>query len=84
MHSIVSQGINLALLGMGTVFVFLTLLIFATHLMSYLLNRFLIPDADLNISSESKSTSTKTPEHTVAIITAAIQEHRRIESQRRG
>jgi oxaloacetate decarboxylase gamma subunit len=36
MPPLVSEGLNLALYGMGTVFVFLTLLVLATMLMSRL------------------------------------------------
>lgn len=37
----VSNGLILMLLGMGVVFVFLTLLVFSTKLLSYLVRRFL-------------------------------------------
>jgi len=40
--TLIDQGLNLMLFGMGTVFVFLTILVFATTLMSALVNR-LIP-----------------------------------------
>ncbi len=38
--NIIEQGINLMLYGMGTVFAFLTLLVFATTLMSRITNQF--------------------------------------------
>lgn len=37
--TLIDQGLNLMLFGMGTVFVFLTVLVFATSLMSRLVNR---------------------------------------------
>jgi oxaloacetate decarboxylase gamma subunit len=80
MDSLISQGINLAMFGMGTVFVFLTLLIFATHLMSYLINRFWIENSDSAISStpnELNSPLAGPSRQTVAIITAVVREHRR-------
>ena len=40
MENLVSQGFELAIFGMGTVFVFLTLLILATHFMSLLVQKF--------------------------------------------
>ena len=40
MGNLVSQGFELAIFGMGTVFVFLTLLILATHCMSLLVQKF--------------------------------------------
>ena len=38
--SIVNQGVELMLFGMGTVLVFLTLLVFAIALMSWVLQRY--------------------------------------------
>ncbi|MFT6407460.1 MAG: oxaloacetate decarboxylase gamma subunit [Arenicella sp.] len=38
--SLIDQGLNLMLFGMGTVFIFLTILVFATTLMSALVNHF--------------------------------------------
>lgn len=38
--NLIDQGLNLMLYGMGTVFTFLTLLVFATTLMSSLIKRF--------------------------------------------
>jgi oxaloacetate decarboxylase gamma subunit len=85
MDSLVSQGINLAIFGMGTVFVFLTVLIFATRLMSYLVNRFSIEksDSDSNSPHDLDSRPTEPTAQTIAIITAALQEHRRVVSNRR-
>ena len=39
-QTLIEQGISLMLYGMGTVFVFLTILVFATSLMSKLAARF--------------------------------------------
>jgi oxaloacetate decarboxylase gamma subunit len=80
MDSLISQGINLAMFGMGTVFVFLTLLIFATHLMSYLINRFWIdcPDSDMSSTPNELDLPSAGPsKQTIAIITAALREHQR-------
>lgn len=81
MDSLISQGINLAMFGMGTVFVFLTLLIFATHLMSYLINRFWTesPDSAMSSTPNQLDVSPVGPSRqAIAIITAALREHRRI------
>ncbi|MFT4636555.1 MAG: oxaloacetate decarboxylase gamma subunit [Arenicella sp.] len=48
--SLIDQGLNLMLFGMGTVFVFLTILVFATTLMSTLVNRF---SAEVESGSET-------------------------------
>ena len=40
MHPLIDQGLTLALYGMGTVFVLLTLLVFAIFTMSRLLKKF--------------------------------------------
>ncbi len=65
---LLEQGLELMLAGMGTVFVFLTLLVFATTGMSALVRRFepvTVPDIDGPTEEE------------VAAITAAITLHRR-------
>jgi len=63
---LLTQGVELMLVGMGTVFVFLTLLVGATTLMSRVVMR-LQPEAlDAEAAAEE-----------VAAITAAIARHRR-------
>ncbi len=71
---IVAQGIELMVYGMGTVLVFLTLLVFATTGMSRMVNRYFpepIPAADT-----SGSADTAVDARLVAVISAAIQRHR--------
>lgn len=63
-ESLISQGVTLMLAGMGTVFVFLTALVFAMTLMSSLSKR--LQTAPSGASDEE-----------VAAITAAIRQHRR-------
>lgn len=48
--TLIDQGLNLMLFGMGTVFVFLTILVFATTLMSKVVNR-LAPEAEADSSA---------------------------------
>ena len=62
--SLLDQGVDLMLVGMGTVFVFLTLLVMAMSLMAGIVKR-LSPVAEEGISDEE-----------VAAITAAIAQHR--------
>ncbi len=75
---IITQGLELMLYGMGTVVVFLTLLVLATTLMSRLVTRF-FPEA----AAEEAVTGTVAPaapvaqdSQIVAVIAAAIRKHR--------
>lgn len=63
--SLFNQGLELMLVGMGTVFVFLTLLVIAMTLMAGLIRR-LAPVASDVVTDEE-----------LAAITAAIAEHRK-------
>ena len=62
------QGVELMVAGMGTVFVFLTCLVFATSAMSVLIQRF---------SPESEPDKSAITDEEVAAISAAIRQHRR-------
>lgn len=64
------QGLNLMLIGMGTVFVFLTLLVGATTLMSRLAARLAPVAADAVAEGDVEPA-------VVAAIGAAIAQHRR-------
>ena len=66
MSSLLASGIELMLVGMGTVFFFLTVLVGATTLMSKIVLRF----------APVQKTDEITPEE-VAAITAAIALHRK-------
>lgn len=69
-----ADGLNLMLYGMGTVFVFLTLLVACTSIMSALLTRFYPEPATESAAAKgSGSIDSKT----IAIIEAAIAEHRK-------
>lgn len=63
--SLLAEGISLMLTGMGTVFVFLTVLVIALGLMSRLLGR------------EPAPAAAGPDAETVAVISAAIERHRR-------
>lgn len=63
---LINQGLTLMLVGMGTVFVFLTLLVGATTLMSHLVLRFRPADEAVDAADDD-----------VAAITAAVVAHRR-------
>lgn len=66
--TLVSQGVNLLLYGMGVVFVFLSLLVLATGVMSALVQRF-APNVD---DAEPQALDRR---H-IAAITAALHKHR--------
>jgi len=62
--TLLNQGITLMLVGMGTVFVFLTLLVVMMSVMAQVIKR-VTPSAEEGVSDEE-----------VAAITAAIAQHR--------
>lgn len=64
--TLLDQGLMLMLVGMGTVFVFLTVLVAGMSLMALIVNRFLPSQADMAASDEE-----------IAVITAAIVQHRK-------
>ncbi|MFB0989917.1 MAG: OadG family protein [Porticoccaceae bacterium] len=75
--TLISQGFDLMLFGMGTVFGFLTLLVGITHLMSATVN-YWSPAADVSVAAESQSISlnSKIEPNVVKAIQSAIDQHR--------
>ena len=65
-NSLIKEGLELMLVGMGTVFVFLTLLVMVTTLMSRMVMR-----------RQSKSTASDITDEEIAAITVAVARHRR-------
>lgn len=70
---LVSDGTSLAIVGMGTVFVFLTVLVGVTNLMSWLVGHFVPGPADTDIPTLA---SVDDEAQLVAVISAAIHAHR--------
>ena len=68
LENLMNQGVGLALFGMVTVFSFLTLLILATRLMSFLVSRIDVEQKETFVNKEPLSENR--PQ--VAVITAAI------------
>lgn len=76
--NLIDQGVSLMLYGMGTVFVFLTILVFATSLMSRLVARYSPPTAASTAPTVNKTLPNDgTPSAQVLeAIKQAIAEHR--------
>ena len=68
MENLLNQGVGLALFGMVTVFSFLTLLILATRLMSFLVSQ--IDSEEESVLVDEDSLPGSSPP--IAVITAAI------------
>ncbi len=77
-QDIMQQGVDLVLYGMGSVFVFLTVLVIATTIMSSFVQRFL-PDAPLPqpAARPAPAASGVNDPKLLAILQAAVTEHRK-------
>lgn len=78
--TLIQQGMDLLLYGMGSVLVFLTLLVIATVLMSGALNRW-FPEPKQPLETGAPNRNSNQPagqvdKKTLAIIKAAIEKHR--------
>ncbi|GAA6152373.1 OadG family protein [Pseudoteredinibacter isoporae] len=75
--SLVQQGIDLMLFGMGTVFVFLTLLVIAVNIMSTVIQKY-FPEAEPEATPTpaSPAPAQVNDPKLIAIIQAAIEQHR--------
>jgi oxaloacetate decarboxylase (Na+ extruding) subunit gamma len=86
MSDLMLEGLNLALYGMGFVFVFLLLLVSLTNLMSKVIGRYwpAIPAPARRRATQKPPASNASPKRasdaddtkTVAVIAAAIKQHR--------
>lgn len=75
MPPLIAQGIELATLGMGTVFMFLTLLVVAMTLMSKLVN---LTDRSQKLATVTQPNTTEVIDpKKLAVISAAIHQHRK-------
>lgn len=73
--TLIEQGIELMLFGMGTVFVFLALLIAATSAMSALIQRYAKPEEVVQKRAVNNPVVTD-DDQIIAVLTAAIHKHR--------
>ena len=77
--TLISQGLDLMLYGMGTVFTFLTLLVAVTTLMSKVVNKLVVEQPELAPSSAATATSqvqSSVEPRIAKVIQAAIDQHR--------
>ena len=72
------EGVELMLLGVGTVFVFLVMLVGLINLMSFLINRFFPEAAPVATAPKRMATATAQPvdSELLAVIGAAVSQHR--------
>lgn len=78
MSDLLTQAIELMFLGMGIVFLFLTILVFATGYMSKLVLRF-APDekpVEARRTQSSGQTSASNDEQLLAVLSAAVAKYR--------
>ena len=82
-NELVSKGAELMIFGMGTVVVFLALLVVATTLMSYIVQRF-FPVAEPVATPGTKAAAAEglANDSLLAVITAAIHQHRQSKKRR--
>jgi oxaloacetate decarboxylase gamma subunit len=73
--NLMQQGVELMLFGMGTVFVFLAVLIVATTFMSFLIQRF-FPAKPLVLPQAANRATSTNDDQLVAVISAAIHKFR--------
>lgn len=74
--SLVSQGVELMIFGMGVVFVFLTMLVFVTGFMSALINK-IAPEVEAAPApaAPAKPSAGVDPQ-LLKVLSAAVKEHR--------
>jgi oxaloacetate decarboxylase (Na+ extruding) subunit gamma len=75
MAEMMSNGVELMFAGMGIVFLFLTMLVYAVNIMSTIVQRFF---PDVPASGMSASLATGIDKSVIAAITAAVHQHRRL------
>ena len=76
-ETLITQGVDLMLFGMGTVFVFLTALVGITSLMSHIVNNWFPEDSHLEMDEGiSLWLRTKVDPKIVQAIQGALDQHR--------
>jgi oxaloacetate decarboxylase gamma subunit len=81
-QTIMEQGFDLMIFGMGAVFVFLTLLVFLTRLMSWFVNRYIPePEQPIPVEPVKPASSNIVDPKVLAVIQDAIRQHRAKQAQ---
>ncbi len=76
MESLMSEGLSLMVFGMGFVFVFLTLLVFATNGMSAVVSK-IAPDPEPKAKPKAPAAvAANNNDELIAVMTAAVHQHR--------
>ena len=75
--ALVTQGLDLMLYGMGTVFTFLTLLVGITTLMSMVVNKLVVEVEEAPAASLPSATAATVEPRIAKVIQAAIDQHRK-------
>ncbi|MDK2777790.1 MAG: OadG family protein [Pseudomonadota bacterium] len=73
--SLVAQGLELMIFGMGVVFVFLTMLVFVTGFMSKLVNKFAPEPQPVPAPARAAAPQGVDPQ-LLKVLSAAVKEHR--------
>lgn len=75
MSDLLLQGTELMLFGMGSVFIFLTLLVFSTVLMSRLVIRF-VPEPEPEPTPSTIGTAPTADSRLLAVLSQAVKEYK--------
>ncbi|MDP2506234.1 MULTISPECIES: OadG family protein [unclassified Oceanobacter] len=73
---LVTQGLELMFFGMGTVFVFLTMLVFVTGFMSKLVNKYAPEEVVVPTPAKKRPQSQGVDPQLLKVLSAAVKEHR--------
>lgn len=81
-QTIMEQGFDLMIFGMGAVFVFLTLLVFLTRFMCWFVNRYIPePVKPIPVEPVKPASSVSVDPKVLAVIQEAIHQHRAKQAQ---
>ena len=75
--TLITQGLDLMLYGMGTVFTFLTLLVGITTLMSMIVNKLVVEVEEAPAAPLQASAAATVEPRIAKVIQAAIDQHRK-------